>query len=165
MLKKISLGSRQVLLELEILLDKFRDFSNEPDRISGKLRRVWKRLKWEPEEVKELRSRITSNITLLNAFNEKIIGENTSKLVRYQDDQERRAILNWLSPLNNGSRLSDFLAKRHKGTGQWLLASHKFREWLSIKKRTLFCQGMPGAGKTIIVSTVIDYSLPDVNTG
>jgi len=34
-----------------------------------KSRRVWKRLKWEPDDIQELRSRVALNVGLLNAFN------------------------------------------------------------------------------------------------
>jgi len=36
-------------------------------------RRVWKRVKWEPADVQELRSRVTLNISLLNAFKGSLI--------------------------------------------------------------------------------------------
>ena len=39
----------------------------------GKSRRVWKRVTWEPADVQELRSRVTLNISLLNAFNGSLI--------------------------------------------------------------------------------------------
>jgi hypothetical protein len=38
-----------------------------------KLRRVWKRLAWEPDDIQELRSRVALNVSLLNAFNESLI--------------------------------------------------------------------------------------------
>lgn len=38
-----------------------------------KPRRVWKRVTWEPDDVHELRSRVTLNISLLNAFNGSLI--------------------------------------------------------------------------------------------
>ena len=34
-----------------------------------KSRRVWKRLTWEPDDIRELRSRVALNVGLLNAFN------------------------------------------------------------------------------------------------
>lgn len=34
-----------------------------------KSRRVWKRLKWEPDDIQELRSRVALNVGLLNTFN------------------------------------------------------------------------------------------------
>lgn len=55
-------------------------------------------------------------------------------------------------------RQSDFLARREEGTGEWLLESTEFQQWLEqSSNHTLFCPGMPGAGKTIIASIVIHY--------
>jgi hypothetical protein len=46
--------------------------SLDPSNVHGfrdKPRRVWGRLTWEPNNIQELRSRISLNIGLLNAFN------------------------------------------------------------------------------------------------
>src|SRR5271156_698450 len=40
--------------------------------------------------------------------------------------------------------------------GQWLLDSKKYQAWLKTSEQTLFCPGIPGAGKTILTSIVID---------
>jgi Cdc6-like AAA superfamily ATPase len=120
------------------------------------VKRVWKRLKWEPEDITELRSRISSNIDLLNAFNGRLTRDSVVKLVQHQDDEERQAIINWLSPVDYTSQQSDFISRRQAGTGQWLLDSGEFQAWLNTSKRTLFCPGIPGAGKTMISSIVVD---------
>lgn len=39
----------------------------------NKSQRVWKRLKWEPDDIQELRSRVIFNVALLNAFNGSLI--------------------------------------------------------------------------------------------
>jgi hypothetical protein len=70
--------------------------------------------------------------------------------------EENEAILDWLTPVDYAPQQSDFIARRQKGTGQWLLESEKFQEWLT-KSETLFCPGIPGAGKTIFTSIVVDY--------
>src|SRR4051794_26026815 len=66
------------------------------------------------------------------------------------------AILEWLTPVEYHSRLSEFIGKRQTGTGQWLLNSEEFQTWLNASKTTLFCPGIPGAGKTILTSIVIE---------
>jgi hypothetical protein len=78
------------------------------------------------------------------------------KLNRHQDDQERRAIINWLTPIDYSAQQSDFLARRQEKTGLWLLDSDEFQRWLNKSKQTLFCPGIPGAGKTMITSIAID---------
>jgi DNA replication protein DnaC len=50
---------------------------------------------------------------------------------------------------------SDFISRRQAGTGQWLLNSAEFKAWVGTDKRTLFCLGIPGAGKTILTSIMI----------
>jgi hypothetical protein len=76
-----------------------------------------------------------------------------SELVR----REEAEILQWLTPHDYGPQQSDYLGRRQPGTGQWLLASTEFQGWLATSKQTLFCPGIPGAGKTILTSIVVDY--------
>ncbi|KAF2183740.1 hypothetical protein K469DRAFT_582127, partial [Zopfia rhizophila CBS 207.26] len=68
-----------------------------------------------------------------------------------------QAILNWLTLLDYACQQNDFISRRQKETGQWLLDSKGFKEWLRETKQTLFCRGMPETGKTIITSIVINY--------
>lgn len=120
------------------------------------MRRAWKRLKWEPEDVRELRNRISSNVILLNAFNGQFARDNTLKLVQCQDDQESRTVLDWLTPADYALQQSDCINRRQAGTGQWLIDSAEFKVWVENNKQTLFCPGIPGAGKTILTSIVVE---------
>jgi hypothetical protein len=79
------------------------------------------------------------------------------KLVRHQDDQEQQAILNWLTPIDFSAQQSDFISRLQEGTGQWLLNSDEFQTWLNKSRQTLFCPGIPGAGKTMITSIVVNH--------
>lgn len=76
---------------------------------------------------------------------------------KLQHDQEHDAILQWLTPIDYIPQQNDFFHRRQPGTAQWLLGSAEFQEWLHTDKQTLFCPGIPGAGKTILTSVVIDY--------
>jgi hypothetical protein len=82
------------------------------------------------------------------------------RLHERQENRERRdeqqAILDWLTPIDYASQQNDFISRRQPGTGQWLLDSAEFQEWLKMEKKTLFCLGIPGAGKTIITCIVIE---------
>ena len=81
-------------------------------------------------------------------------------LHKRQDNRERReeyqAIMDWLAPVDYALQQSDFINRRQEGTGQWLLDSDEFQRWLNQQQQTLFCPGIPGAGKTMIASIVID---------
>jgi Cdc6-like AAA superfamily ATPase len=80
-----------------------------------------------------------------------------NRLHERQDDQERRTILDWLTPINYGDQQSDLIARRQAGTGKWLLNSDEFQSWLNENKQTLFCPGIPGAGKTVITSIAVEH--------
>lgn len=75
-----------------------------------------------------------------------------SKLNREEDLE----VLNWLTSVDYGPQHSDFLKRRQPGTGQWFLDSAEYHTWLNSGNLTLFCPGIPGAGKTILTAIVID---------
>ncbi|KAL7961672.1 ankyrin repeat-containing domain protein [Trichoderma compactum] len=92
------------------------------------------------------------------------IQSNTSKTLKDVshiksriDKSEIRTVLNWITPLDYGPKQSDTLRRRQPGTGQWLLDSNQFQNWKAASKQTLFCPGIPGAGKTILTSIVIEH--------
>lgn len=82
--------------------------------------------------------------------------KNIEHLKHRQDDRDRHEILNWLTSLDYGSQHSDFLKRRQPGTGQWFLDSPELKRWVDGGGKTLFCPGIPGSGKTILASIVID---------
>ncbi|KAI9772445.1 MAG: hypothetical protein M1840_000648 [Geoglossum simile] len=85
------------------------------------------------------------------------IQESVDKLIRMQHDREHEAVLEWLTSIDYASQQNDFTNRRQEGTGQWLLNSSEFQKWFKQEKLTLFCPGIPGAGKTIITSIVVEY--------
>lgn len=50
------------------MVKKYRALEYSGRDFGKQAKKAWKRLTWEPEDVKELRERITSNITMMNAF-------------------------------------------------------------------------------------------------
>ena len=53
--------------------------------------------------------------------------------------------MDWICPgtlLSFWTKQADVLSMRHAGTGQWLLPSKKFNEWMTGKGGTLFCPGI-----------------------
>ncbi|KAI9765361.1 MAG: hypothetical protein M1840_007441 [Geoglossum simile] len=83
------------------------------------------------------------------------VQEGVGKLLRVQHDQEHETILEWLTPIDYMPQQNDYIERRQSGTGQWLLDSSEFQTWLDNGKQTLFCPGIPGAGKTIFTAVVI----------
>lgn len=85
------------------------------------------------------------------------ISRNIDKVVHRQHDQEQQAILTWLTSEDYSSQQNDFIGRRQEGTGKWLLQSCEFQQWESGEEQILFCPGIPGAGKTMTASIVIDH--------
>jgi Cdc6-like AAA superfamily ATPase len=83
------------------------------------------------------------------------------RLHERQDNRDRhdehRTILDWLTPIDYAPQHNDFIGRRKEGTGEWLLESSEFQEWANQTNQTLFCPGIPGAGKTIITSIVVEH--------
>jgi hypothetical protein len=129
---------------------------SKPKSIDKRVKRAWKRLTWEPEDIRDLRGRISSNIALLNAFSGRYTRDNILKVLRHQDDRVHHEILDWLTPIDYAPQQNDFISRRQAGTGHWLLDSAEFKAWVETEKQTLFCPGIPGAGKTILTSIVVD---------
>ncbi|RYP52862.1 hypothetical protein DL768_002111 [Monosporascus sp. mg162] len=69
---------------------------------------------------------------------------------------EQRTVLDWITPIDYAPQQSDIINRRQPGTGQWLLGSAKYQDWLKNDKQILFCPGIPGAGKTILTSIVVE---------
>ncbi|KAH9484675.1 Vegetative incompatibility protein HET-E-1 [Psilocybe cubensis] len=78
--------------------------------------------------------------------------------------EENRHIVEWLTPIRSDATHYDTISKRTPGTGEWVLCSTQFKEWISGQRRILLLDGKPGSGKTIIAAIVIehlmDLSLP-----
>jgi hypothetical protein len=69
-------------------------------------------------------------------------------------DTNHKEILQWLTktdPIDNHRAACD---KREPGTGEWFLSSHEFSYWM-LPGRSMWLHGIPGAGKTVLCSTII----------
>ncbi|KAL6354415.1 hypothetical protein LRP88_11746 [Fusarium phalaenopsidis] len=154
---------RDVLETLEETLDQYRDLNSGNGKLRSRVKRVWKRINWEPDDIRELRERITLNTMLLNTFlggissqTIYIIKHGVNRLNLQQDNEQRLGTLDWLTRLDYDAQQQDFISRRQPGTGKWLLDSTEYQSWLTTVGHTLFCPGMPGAGKTILTSTVVE---------
>ncbi|KAF8432861.1 hypothetical protein BGX38DRAFT_226934 [Terfezia claveryi] len=95
-----------------------------------------------------------------DALNEnvKVSKEILKRSLRAEDEE----LLQLLSPLEPLKRHADVKSIRLENSGTWLLELECFRKWRDIgttdgSGHILCCYGMPGAGKTMISSLVIDY--------
>jgi hypothetical protein len=73
--------------------------------------------------------------------------------------RQKHDLMNWICPVDYHVQQQDFSDRHQTGTGQWFLQDAKFQGWDRSKDATLFCPGIPGAGKTIMAALVINYLL------
>lgn len=84
------------------------------------------------------------------------IKSDVNLLVHTHYRQRENEILEWLTPISYALKQTDYIAKRQPETGQWFLDTQEYKTWLDTRGQVLLCQGIPGAGKTIMAATIID---------
>jgi hypothetical protein len=79
---------------------------------------------------------------------------------RSHDQEERlNKVYSWLSAPGPSTNHHKAHKQRQAETGLWLLESVKFAEWKESAASRLWLYGIPGCGKTILSSTVIEHLL------
>ncbi|ETS82755.1 hypothetical protein PFICI_04631 [Pestalotiopsis fici W106-1] len=84
------------------------------------------------------------------------IREHTTRKTQLLNNKEDMEIIDWISTINYGAQQTDTLKRWHPKTNQWFLCSAEYQRWLQTHGRTLYCPGIPGAGKTILASAIIN---------
>ncbi|OAQ69595.2 ankyrin repeat-containing protein [Pochonia chlamydosporia 170] len=120
-----------------------------------------------PFESKTIQSKIqvlqNSKATLqlaISSYQTAILGNQTEKLSNLENNRnntERANILKWLKVCDPEAnhRLS---CKQHEPrTSEWLFENATFQSWADMSHPLLWLHGIPGAGKTILCSSIIEY--------
>jgi hypothetical protein len=153
-LKPVVQGCEALLRSLEATLSKYADIQT-----SGKeklVKRVWKKLRLEPEDIRDIRTSMTVRLQTLDGIRNQITGTNVRSLVIHQQDEERDAILKWITAVDHAAKQNDCIRRRQPGSRKWLFESAEYGMWLRGEVPTLFCPGIPGAGKTTTLAVVIE---------
>ncbi|KAI2484784.1 multiple ankyrin repeats single kh domain protein [Pyrenophora tritici-repentis] len=79
---------------------------------------------------------------------------------RSHNQEERLSkICSWLSPPDPSANYHKAHKQRQAETGLWLLENAKFTDWKKRAASRLWLYGIPGCGKTILSSTIIEHLL------
>jgi NACHT domain len=84
----------------------------------------------------------------------KDVAESTNKMVR---SERQKSILNWLNVTDPSVNHNAAQLKHEPTTGDWLLESEIFTTWKNAENWSMWLYGKPGAGKTILCSTVSEH--------
>ncbi|KAG2049526.1 ankyrin, partial [Suillus hirtellus] len=89
--------------------------------------------------------------------------EKMEKLAKQAQDQERKDLLQWLDGFNCTIRHEEVSAQREEDTCTWVFGMKAFHRWRTPptvqRGKFLWINGKPGAGKTVIVSAIINELL------
>ncbi|KAK4693266.1 hypothetical protein P7C71_g4101, partial [Lecanoromycetidae sp. Uapishka_2] len=98
----------------------------------------------------------------LNIINHAALGEiqnmssDVAKITRFQLSQEDKNLLANLSSIKFDAIHADIRVRRAENTGEWFLKDPIFKEWSEGSSGMLWCPGIPGSGKTVLSSLVVD---------
>jgi Cdc6-like AAA superfamily ATPase len=95
--------------------------------------------------------------TIVDATSE--IRSGTTSLLDDAAVRHKLDLMRWICPVDYHVQQQDFIDRHQTGTGQWFLRDMMFQKWDRSKDATLFCPGIPGAGKTIMAALVINHLL------
>ncbi|KAF2732165.1 hypothetical protein EJ04DRAFT_343492 [Polyplosphaeria fusca] len=91
--------------------------------------------------------------------NTRAIKDDTASVRLHVDNVEHRDLLEWVSSADFSTQQSDIIKRKQEGTGKWFLDSPEVARWQSEPKATLFCPGIPGAGKTMVSAIAVEHLL------
>lgn len=72
-------------------------------------------------------------------------------------------ITRWLSPVDASVNYEKAQRQRHNDTGKWYLLSSAYLNWKARPSSTTWLYGIPGCGKTVLSSTVIEDLITTVD--
>ncbi|KAL4972651.1 nucleoside phosphorylase [Aspergillus desertorum] len=75
---------------------------------------------------------------------------------KVEADIEIGDVLDWLATDDYSVQQNDYLELREPGTGEWFLKAVEYQHWMQSPGNLLLCPGIPGAGKTVIASSIVN---------
>jgi hypothetical protein len=87
----------------------------------------------------------------------KEVKEGRQEQQEWHQSEQDQEILRWLSKVDHDGQHNHIFLKREESTGQWLLDSAEFKKWIAQRGQIMFCPGIPGAGKSVMASIVVDH--------
>jgi len=83
------------------------------------------------------------------------IADRVKEIETDVQEQKHIDVLKWLTKVDPFMNHFAARAKHEPGTGEWFVSSHEFTSWM-LPGRSLWLHGIPGAGKTVLCSTIIE---------
>jgi hypothetical protein len=158
-------GCESCVTELEALLK-----TNLPQSLSQTKRRkveatlaslAWpfkeKKAKKLLEELSRYKTTINLALTMETAKDVETIKDELDEINGKLAQAQRQDVYRWLEHTDPSSLHHRACQLYEPGTGDWILRAPNWRSWIDIKYRCLWVHGIPGAGKTVLMSHLIEH--------
>ncbi|KAK3328241.1 hypothetical protein B0T19DRAFT_424000 [Cercophora scortea] len=164
-------GCRHLICELEALLSGPLGGSHENGVVADggtkrqRVKSVLAALAWPTRESKskkllgqlsQHKETISLALTTDSARDIKEIKAKTTQIQNTLTDLQKQQIHKWLQSTDPRPLHYRACEQYETGTGDWMLRSDEWQAWLAGKTRCLWIHGIPGAGKTILASHMIE---------
>ncbi|KAF5548835.1 het-E-1 heterokaryon incompatibility protein [Fusarium mexicanum] len=93
------------------------------------------------------------------------LGDRFRELLVRIDESERRKTLGTISSILFRAHHDEISQKRTAGTCEWILKRETFVRWKQSDSSVTILYGNPGAGKTFLISRVVDYTIEGAKAG
>ncbi|KAH9971096.1 hypothetical protein BGW80DRAFT_1446595 [Lactifluus volemus] len=150
MLSTLALATKQIK---QARLKKFLLKLSGENKVEAALKKLDKLIQ---EEVRATAAQTLGVVSRVEQNTREIMDGGTSHAKKEKADQIWRDLQHWLSPPDPSKNHNMACEARHDGTTTWLTQSNTFVNWQSSGSLLWVC-GNPGAGKTVICSSIIDY--------
>ncbi|KAK0234304.1 hypothetical protein IW262DRAFT_1452863 [Armillaria fumosa] len=153
---------KTALVKLDAVLNEYRDPKSKFDLMARfkwvfseekKIKALCDDLKQNSGKFQPLLIQIARDIDEMNKRQQ----EADAKKAAEKQAKRLRKVVNWLEPLNSPGKLREVRERRQPETCDWLLSHDLFISWCKSTGSFLWLKGIPGNGKTILASSVIDY--------
>jgi hypothetical protein len=93
----------------------------------------------------------------LSACQARLLATHMRKTARESKATKTSKVVNWFKTSNPEQNHAACRDKCEPGTAKWVIAEEAFLDWEDTAGGVLWVHGIPGAGKTILSSAIIDY--------
>ncbi|KAJ7444049.1 ankyrin repeat-containing domain protein [Mycena latifolia] len=139
------------------MMDKFTAKFELPDGPLSKLSKQLSWTLWNKKEAKEDAGEKQLAILATVTEQGRTQQERDKAAEKKEILAEEKEILDWITSLNFFQRQADVFRAWQPGTGEWLLSDATFKNWKLGPRGVLWCQGISGAGKTVLASVVVNH--------
>lgn len=115
------------------------------------------------EDIGEIRANLSFTLDVLQLKDNKRMQDDITRITVLLDSvragQVSSALRHWLNAPDAFNDHNVACAKKHPGTGVWLVKSDGFSKWLTEENSIMWLNGFAGSGKSVLCSTAIQSVL------